>query len=100
MLHSIGRVRPNKPGCSRNAEGRDSRHVIASCQHCTFTQTHPTMINHLSSYLYIGYTMKPRDLWDLDTCGNLYKHPRAKRKGVYIGFQGDLNPVGPEGFIV
>ena len=47
----------------------------------------------------IGYTMKPRGLRDLDTRGNLYKHPRAKRKGVY-GFQGDLNPVGPEGFIV
>ena len=49
--------------------------------------------------IYIGYTMKPRGLRDLDTRGNLYKHPRAKRKGVY-GFQGDLNPVGPEGFIV
>ena len=24
------------------------------------------------------------------------KHPCANRKGVY-GFQGDLNPVGPEG---
>ena len=40
--------------------------------------------------------MKPGDLRDLDARGNLYKHPRAKRKGVY-GFQGDLNPVGPEG---
>ena len=42
--------------------------------------------------------MKPRGLRDLhvDAHGNLYKHPRAKRKGVY-GFQGDLNPVGPEG---
>ena len=49
--------------------------------------------------IYIGYTMKPRGLRDLDSRGNLYKHPRAKRKGVY-GFQGDLNPVGPEGFIV
>ena len=38
--------------------------------------------------------MKPRGLRDLDTCGNLYKHPHAKRKGVY-GFQGDLNPVDP-----
>ena len=37
--------------------------------------------------------MKPRGLQDLDARGNLYKHPRAKRKGVY-GFQGDLNPVG------
>ena len=50
-------------------------------------------------FINIGYTMKPRGLRDLDTRGNLYKHPRAKRKGVY-GFQGDLNPVGPEGFIV
>ena len=49
--------------------------------------------------IYIGYTMKPRGLRDLDARGNLFKHPRAKRKGVY-GFQGDLNPVGPEGFIV
>ena len=40
--------------------------------------------------------MKPRGLRDLDTRGNLYKHPHAKRKGVY-GFQGDLNPAGPEG---
>ena len=40
--------------------------------------------------------MKPRGLRDLDARGNLYKHPRPKRKGVY-GFQGDLNPVGPEG---
>ena len=44
----------------------------------------------------IGYTMNPRGLWDLEPRGNLYKHPHAKRKGVY-GFQGDLNPVGPEG---
>ena len=28
----------------------------------------------------------------------LYRHPRMKRKGVF--FQGDLNPVGPEGFII
>ena len=27
-------------------------------------------------------------------CGNLYKHPRAKHKGVH-GFQGDPNLVGP-----
>ena len=40
--------------------------------------------------------MKQRGLRDLDARGNLNKHPRAKRKGVY-GFQGDLNPVGPEG---
>ena len=45
-------------------------------------------------YVNIGYTMKPRGLRDLDSRGNLYKHPRAKRKGVY-GFQGDLNPVDP-----
>ena len=25
----------------------------------------------------IGYTMKPRDLRDLDACGNLYKHPEG-----------------------
>ena len=54
---------------------------------------------HEKSLINIGYMMKPRGLRDLDTRGNLYKHPRAKRKGVY-GFQGDLNPVGPEGFIV
>ena len=48
------------------------------------------------TYINIGYTMKPRGLRDLDARGNLYKHPRAKRKGVY-GFQGDLNPIGPEG---
>ena len=53
----------------------------------------------ISVMINIGYTMKPRGLRDLDSRGNLYKHPRAKRKGVY-GFQGDLNPVGPEGFIV
>ena len=40
--------------------------------------------------------MKPRGLRDLDVRGNLYKHPHAKHKGVY-GFQGVLNPVGPEG---
>ena len=40
--------------------------------------------------------MKPRGLQDLDARRNLFKHPCAKRKGVY-GFQGDLNPVGPEG---
>ena len=43
--------------------------------------------------------MKLRGLRDFDVHGNLYKYPRAKRKGVY-GFQGDLNPVDPEGFIV
>ena len=56
-------------------------------------------IGAYTRYINIGYTMKPRGLRDLDTRGNLYKHSRAKRKGVY-GFQGDLNPVGPEGFIV
>ena len=29
--------------------------------------------------------------------GNRYRHPRAKRKVVYSGFQGAINPVGPEG---
>ena len=38
--------------------------------------------------------MKPSGLRDLEHHGNLYKHPRAKHKGVY-GFQGDLNPVAP-----
>ena len=47
-------------------------------------------------YIYIGYTMNLRGLRDLEPCGNLYKHPCAKRKGVY-GFQGVLNPIGPEG---
>ena len=46
--------------------------------------------------LNIGYTMNPRGLRDLEPHENLYKHPRAKHKGVY-GFQGDLNSVGPEG---
>ena len=36
-------------------------------------------------------------LWDLDTCGNL--SICAKCKSVY-GFQWDLNPVSPKGFIV
>ena len=40
----------------------------------------------------IGYAMKPRGL---QPHGNLYKHPHMKCKGVY-GFQGYLNPVGPE----
>ena len=31
----------------------------------------------------IGYTMKPRDLQDLDACGNLYKHPDSP-KGFII----------------
>ena len=44
-----------------------------------------------------GYTMKPKALLELDTCGNLYKHPRTKRQGVH-GFQEDLNPVGPRVF--
>ena len=42
--------------------------------------------------------MKPRGLRDLDPPGN-HKHPCVKRKGVH-DFQGNLNPVGPEGFIV
>ena len=45
------------------------------------------------------HMMKPRGLRDLDAHGKLYKYPRAKCKGVY-GFQGDLNPVDPEGFII
>ena len=49
--------------------------------------------------IHIGYTMKPRGLRDLDARENLYIHPCTKRKCVY-GFQGDLNPVGPESFIV
>ena len=57
------------------------------CTSCTFFS---------SGLINIGYTMNPRGLRDLDARGNLYKHPRAKRKGVY-GFQGDLNPIGPEG---
>ena len=43
--------------------------------------------------------MKPSGLQDLDAHGNLYKYPHTKHKGVY-GFQGDLNPVDAEGFIV
>ena len=43
--------------------------------------------------------MKPRGLRDLESHGNLYKHLRTKHKGVY-SFQGDLNLVDPEGFIV
>ena len=43
--------------------------------------------------------MKVRGQRDLDTHGTLYKHPHTKHKGVY-GFQGGLNHVGPEGFIV
>ena len=42
----------------------------------------------------IGYTMKR----DLDACGNLYKHPHMKHKCVW--FPRDLNPIGPEGFMV
>lgn len=30
----------------------------------------------------IGYAMKLRGLRDLDSCGNLYKHPHTKCKGV------------------
>ena len=30
----------------------------------------------------------------------MYRQLCAKHKGVSIGFQGDLNPVGREGFIV
>ena len=44
----------------------------------------------------IGYTMNPSGLRDLEPHKNLYKHPHTKLKGVY-GFQGDLNPIGPEG---
>ena len=42
--------------------------------------------------------MKPRGLRDLDPPGN-HKHPCVKRKGVH-DFQGNLNPIGPECFIV
>ena len=61
----------------------------------TFPQKN-SIYSTFQRWINIGYTMKPRGLRDLDARGNLYKHPRAKRKGVY-GFQGDLNPVGPEG---
>ena len=43
--------------------------------------------------------MKPRGLRDLEPCGN-YIDTRAQSARVFIGFQGDLNPVGPEGFII
>ena len=43
--------------------------------------------------------MKPRGLRDLEPRGN-YIDTRARSARVSIGFQGDLNPVGPEGFIV
>ena len=43
--------------------------------------------------------MKPRGLRDLEPRGN-YIDTRAQSARVFIGFQGDLNPVGPEGFIV
>ena len=39
--------------------------------------------------------MKPRGLWDLEPRGN-YIDTRARSARVFIGFQGDLNPVGPE----
>ena len=61
-------------------------------------------------YIYIRRLYDETDgstgLWDGSTgFRNLYKPiyiyklPCTKHKGVY-GFQGDLNPVGPEGFIV
>ena len=37
--------------------------------------------------------MNPKDL---ELCRDLYRHLHAKHKGLY-GFQGDLNPIGPEG---
>ena len=57
----------------------------------------------VGSCINIGYTIKLKNLRDLDVHGNLYKHPRSKHKCVY-GFQGDvcvhINYVGPEDFIV
>jgi len=47
----------------------------------------------------IGYTMQPRGLRDLEPHGN-YIDTRTQSARVSIVFQGDLNPVGPEGFIV
>ena len=47
----------------------------------------------------IGYTMKPRGLRYLEPRGNNID-TRARSARVSIGFQGDLNTVGPEGFIV
>jgi len=47
--------------------------------------------------LHIGYTMKPRGLRNLEPRGNyINTHVRSAR--VSIGFQGYLNPIGPEGF--
>ena len=43
--------------------------------------------------------MKLRGLRDLEPCGN-YIDTHAQSARVSICFQGDLNPVGPEGFIV
>ena len=43
--------------------------------------------------------MKPRGLRDLEPRGN-YIDTCVRSARVFIGFQGDLNPVGPEGFIV
>ena len=71
------------------------RHSISDHSLCNWVYL-CSLIDLKSSLINIGYTMKPRGLWDLDARGNLYKHRRVKRKGVY-GFQGDLNPIGPEG---
>ena len=51
--------------------------------------------------LNIGYTMKRRAIRDLFHRGNrCIDVPSAQREGVYFGFQGEINLVLPDGFIV
>ena len=51
--------------------------------------------------IHIGYTMKRRAIRDLFHRGNrCVDVPSAQREGVYFGFQGEINLVLPDGFIV
>jgi len=49
---------------------------------------------NIQSHINIGYTMEPRGLRDLEPSIN-HIDTRVQNARVSIGFQGDLNPVGP-----
>ena len=68
---------------------------------CPLTDYRGVLIPGVSWFhcIHIGYTMKPRGLRYLEPRGNCID-ARARSARASIGFQGDLNTVGPEGFIV
>ena len=74
--------------------------LVNGTSNCSFSHTNNFIVCSIVS-LMISYRLydETEGLRNLEPYGN-YIDTRARSARVFIGFQRDLNPVGPEGFIV